>query len=401
MTLGRPWRWLRPLGQRYLARFSQGTRPRTAGVVDFLLQDPGFRRAAQRHARSLDVANWLCEPRQMQPVGKAAGWDIPTIETVTDLASWLEIPLDALNSAAVPFATSHHYHYRLLSKQSGMLRLIEAPKPRLKALQRRIAAGILDCIPLHPAVHGFRHGHSIKTFAAPHAGQRVVLRMDLRDFFPTITRARVQAFFRTAGYPEAVADMLGILCTNSTPGSIWKPADPKLVPEMRALHRTPHLPQGAPTSPALANLCAYRFDCRLSGLALASGAFYTRYADDLAFSGDTDFERSVDRFTTHAAAILMDEGFSVHHRKTRVMRRGVRQHLAGLVTNDIPNIYRGDYDRLKAILTNCLRHGPASQNRNGHPDFRAHLDGRISFVEMINPSKARKLRALFHQINWA
>ena len=88
-------------------------------------------------------------------------------------------------------------------------------------------------------------------------------------------------------------------------------------------------PGFASAAPALANVCTYRVDCRLAGLAKLAGATYTRYADDLAFSGGREFERRVERFSAHAAAVLLEEGFSVHHRKTRIMRQGVRQHLAG------------------------------------------------------------------------
>jgi hypothetical protein len=168
--------------------------------------------------------------------------------------------------------------------------------------------------------------------------------------------------------------------------------------EARALYAWPHLPQGAPTSPALANICAWRVDCRLTGLAEAAGATYTRYADDLAFSGDEKFERCVERFALRVAAILMEEGFQVHHRKTRVMRCGVRQYLAGIVTNERLNVVRADFDRLKAILTNSVRHGAESQNREGHPAFRQHLDGRVGFVEMVNPAKGARLRRIFEKI---
>jgi hypothetical protein len=150
----------------------------------------------------------------------------------------------------------------------------------------------------------------------------------------------------------------------------------------------------------LANTCFYRIDCRLAGLAQAAGAGYTRYADDLAFSGDSDFDRAVERFATHVAVLLSEEGFTVNHRKTRIMRQGVRQRLAGLVTNARLNVPRADFDRLKATVTNCVRHGPAGQNRDEVPDFRAHLQGRIAFVESVNPSKAARLRALFNQIAW-
>jgi hypothetical protein len=194
------------------------------------------------------------------------------------------------------------------------------------------------------------------------------------------------------------------LCTNRVPSALWhRPDAPEPGPDAwrtRQLYRGTHLPQGAPTSPALANLCAYRLDCRLAGLAASAGATYTRYADDLAFSGDGPFARSVDRFLALAGSIAIEEGFAIQHRKTRVMRRGARQRLAGAVLNDRPNIARDDYDALKATLHNCLKHGPEAQNREGHNDFRAHLAGRIAHVATLNPERAARLRAVFERVAW-
>jgi RNA-directed DNA polymerase len=96
----------------------------------------------------------------------------------------------------------------------------------------------------------------------------------------------------------------------------------------------------------------------------------------------------------------MEEGFGVNHRKTRVMRQGVRQHLAGVVANAKVNIPRSDFDRLKAILTNCVRSGPDAANRDAHTQFRAHLEGRVSYVASIHPKRGAKLRAIFEQISW-
>jgi RNA-directed DNA polymerase len=412
-TLGKRWRWLRPLAKRYVRTFEGGVRPRQRDVVQFLSRDKGFRRSRSKYFGELWVAEWLNEPQSMQPVGTAAGWDVPAIESVGVLAEWLGLQVsDLLWLADLKGLTYRlkppqlrHYHYRVLAKPSGNIRLIEAPKNRLKAVQRQILSRILERIPPHPAAQGFLKGRSIKTFVAPHVGQRVVLRMDLQDFFPTFAAARIQTFFRVMGYPEAVADLLGGLCTTATPREVWKEVagkvDPNVVWEARSLYARPHLPQGAPTSPALANLCAYRLDCRLGGLARTVGAEYTRYADDLAFSGGEVFEKSVERFSIHVAAILMEEGFRVHHRKTRVMRQGVRQHLAGLVANQRLNIMRPDFDRLKATLANCVRMGPGSQNREAHPQFRAHLEGRVTFVEMVNPGRGKRLRDLYERIAWS
>lgn len=409
------------MAQRYVAQFARGIRPRRREVVAFLRSDEGLRRAWSRQAWSrrsneLKVANWLTATQQMLPSPKAAQWPVPAIASEGALAEWLGVSASELEwFADLKRLTARrseqklwHYSYRILAKNYGSIRLIESPKPRLKAAQQKILTEILDHIPAHPVVHGFVKGCSIKTFAAPHVGRHVVLRMDLRDFFPSIRSGRVQALFRTAGYPERVADLLGGLCTNATPRGVWRDVrsgaecniDPLAVHGARQRYAWPHLPQGAPSSPALANLCAYRMDCRLSGLARAAGAEYTRYADDLAFSGNEQFERGVERFAAHAAAVLLEEGFEVHHRKTRIMRRGVRQYLAGVVTNERINIVRADFDRLKATLTNCVKSGPASQNREDHPEFRSHLAGRIAFVQMVNPQKGMRLKKIFDQIDW-
>jgi hypothetical protein len=412
-TLGRPWRWLRPLARRYVLAFDERTRPRVREVLEFFRRDEPLGKALVRHQRKLAVEEWLSGLHPMQPFGAAQAWNIPPIESAGSLADWLGLAstelawlADLKGLCLRPGASGQlgHYRYRVRLKGSGGLRLIEAPKPRLKEVQRRILADILDRIPPHAAVHGFCRGRSIRSFVLPHAGQPVVLKMDLRDFFPSISRARAQAFFRTAGYPESVADLLGGLCTHATPTGVWLGLSFEVnrddLREARSFYRVPHLPQGAPTSPSLANICFYRADCRLAGLALSAGAQYTRYADDLAFSGGKDFERVAARFSLHVAAILQEEGFAVHHRKTRIMRQGVRQHLAGLVANRTVNIIRADYDRLKATLHNCVGRGPQSQNREAHPNFRAHLEGRVSFVESIHPAKGRRLRAILKQIVW-
>lgn len=400
-TLGKRWLWMDPLALRYVEKFADGVRPRHRDVVHFLAHDRDFQDVLAKNSGQLSVRQWLTEDSRMQPVEAAREWRVPVIESVGELADWLAITPGELDWFADLKGLGYkrgcpklqHYRYRVLTKRSGDLRLIEAPKQKLKAVQRRILAGILDQIPLHAAVHGFRKTRSIKTFVSPHVGQRVVLRMDLREFFPSVRGVRVQALFRTVGYPERVADLLGGICTNAAPASVLGNQTP-------SLYRQPHLPQGTPTSPALANLCFYRGDCRLAGLAQSLDAVYTRYADDLAFSGGEAFEPYAAWLPPLIAAILTEEGFAVNHRKTRLMRRGVRQQLAGLVVNDRVNVKRVDFDRLKATLNNCVRLGPDSQNHEGHADFRAHLTGRVGFVEMVNPEKCRRLRAIFDRISW-
>ena len=171
--------------------------------------------------------------------------------------------------------------------------------------------------------------------------------MDLKDFFPSIRPARVLHVFLTAGYPEPVAALLAGLCTTLTPSAVLHGVPTEHQAAVRRIYECRHLPQGAPTSPALANLCAYRLDSRLAGLSGAAGASYTRYADDLLFSGGPEFARTVHSFQIGVARIAIEEGFEMNARKTRVMRQGQSQRAGGLVLNAKQNIARGESDRLK------------------------------------------------------
>src|ERR1700739_4422299 len=212
LALGKPRRWLRPLAKRYLEVVAGHPRSRHRDVVNFLRHDSQLQRVLSRHHRGLSIAHFITGPQPMQPVAAARNWPIPQIETVGALAEWLQLTptqlqwFADLKSLVYRESSSklRHYHYRILAKQFGNIRLIESHKRRLKEIQHRILNDILQKVPAHPAVHGFIKTRSIKTFAAPHVNQRVVLRMDLRDFFPSFIRSRIQAMFRTMGYPESV-----------------------------------------------------------------------------------------------------------------------------------------------------------------------------------------------------
>lgn len=326
-----------------------------------------------------DLADWL-------------GLSVPELDWLAD--RWRVAP----RSSEMPL---HHYTYRAFDKRDGGCRLVEIPKGHLREAQRHILHGLLDRVPPHHAAHGFRKGRGIVSFAAPHADRDVVIRFDLADFFVSIRAARIHALFRTLGYPLEVARALTALCTNRVPSARLLAPDlrDRLDWSGRQRYRNRHLPQGAPTSPALANLCAFRLDTRLAALARSLDASYTRYADDLAFSGGAVLARTADRLPARVGAIALEEGFALQWRKTRVMRRGVRQRLAGVVVNRHPNLARDEFDTLKAMLTNCVRHGPASQNRVAHPDFR-YLAGRVAHATMLNDARGAKLQAIFDRIVW-
>ncbi len=208
--------------------------------------------------------------------------------------------------------------------------------------------------------------------------------------------------FRSIGYPSAIARDLTALCSNMTPETFFLrlPEQSRHDWQTRQRFQAPHLPQGAPTSPALANFAAYKLDARISGLAKCFGANYTRYADDLAFSGGDPFARKIKSFLTALNDIIVDEGFTINARKTKIMRHASCQRVTGIVVNEHVNIPRATYDQLKATLHNCINTTPSEQNHSNLPNFRAHIEGRVSWVEHVNPKRGVKLRRMFNQVDW-
>jgi RNA-directed DNA polymerase len=405
-------RWMAAAATAVLATHPTREGVTVADLVALLSSRPGVMRAIRRaHAV---VRRWAIPVVTLVP----PRWPVPAFASANALASWLELSpaeltwfADVKGLGRNPQLDEPLRHYRAhwVPKRRGGVRLLEAPKPRLRDMQRRMLREILDAIPPHDAAHGFRRGRDARSHAALHEGQAVVLRLDLEDFFLSVSLTRVVAMFRAAGYADDVAHLLGRLCTHRTNASCPLPvlgaypteADLRARRNAERLARTLHLPQGAPTSPAVANLCAYRLDVRMEAAAAAVGATYSRYADDLVFSGGEDFAARAHRFAPFVGGVVLEEGFRVNHRKTRIMGRGARQLVGGLVVNAHAQVPRATFDTVKAIVRNCIQHGPASQNRDGHPDFRAHLRGLVGWAGGAADSPRRaKLDALFRQIVW-
>lgn len=352
------------------------------------------------------VRGWILRTSKMTvpPLG-LDGLVLPVFDDSAALADRLGLTLDELGaytycSVLRRKAPLHaqHYGFVLQPKRSGGGRLIESPRRRLKALQRRMLHGLLDRVPVHEACHGFTQGRSVVTHAKEHAGQDVVMQFDLQDFFGSIGVARVAAIFHTLGYAPGVASDLAALCTVSTPEPVLQRLRDDGWIDWRQARRlaSPHLPQGAPTSPALANLSAFNLDLRLEGLAHVLGARYSRYADDIVISGPADLGRRAARVAAWVAHIAQDEGYVLNHRKTRLATQAAQQRVCGVVVNEHPNLPRRDFDRLRAELHRCLHHGPPP----GDEGYRARLLGRVQWAAQLNPLKARRLHQLWDGIAW-
>lgn len=408
LGVDKPPPWLSACIDEILASWPPAVPPSHRTLAKMIACAPDFDDVWRDPAKRPRLAKIVTARARFAPIANFEALGLPEFTQISELADWLGISVGMLQWLAdaegyrTRGGTANHYSHAWIARRTGPPRLIEAPKPILKDLQRQILRSILDRVPIHDAAHGYRPGRSCRTAAQIHAGEVVVLCADLKDFFLSVPLGRVHATFRSLGYPAIVASVLTGLCSTATPHSVLAgtPEGLALDGERRGLYEQRHLPQGAPTSPALANFCAWRFDCRLEALAQRLDARYTRYGDDLAFSGGAELARRVDRVVPLLHRIALDCGFRLNPRKTRVMTQGRCQRLLGLVINQHINVPRERYERLKAILHNCRRHGPSSQNRDSHPRFRDCLQGEVAWVESVNPRKGLRLRAMFDAVDW-
>ncbi len=307
-----------------------------------------------------------------------AAYQLPTLANAAAVAQLVGVDVDRLAALMRPgVGPGSGYVEFEIPKAKGGTRRIAAPRAPLRRVQRAILDQILGRVPVHDACHGFVKGRSTVSNAAPHQRAALVIKMDLKDFFPTLHYRRVKGLFQSLGYSEPVAGTLAGLTTYR----------PKL--DSGAVVWPGRLPQGAPTSPALANLACRRLDRRLHQLAAKCGAAYTRYADDLTFSFPDLPDVQIGRFLWWVDGICYREGFLERPDKRRILRRNQQQRVTGIVVNAGVHVPRAERKRFRAILHNCKKHGVASQ-ANGRDDFAAYLAGYAAYVQMIEPALGRR-----------
>lgn len=273
--------------------------------------------------------------------------------------------------ASAVHGTEKHYRAFEIPKRRGGVREIHAPMPALLECQQWINREILSQLPTHPAAHGFLSGRSIKTNAETHVGCNMLLKMDLKDFFPSISIRRVIAVFQRCGYPLNVAYNLARLCCLRD-----------------------RLPQGSAASPSLSNLVTVRLDARLYALAKRFKLRYTRYADDMTFSGE--FLSAA--FQPIVGEIVKDEGFAINEQKTQTVRRGGQMIITGLSISDgkvrLPREMRRN---LKQAVHYISRYGLTSHKskmRIRDPFFSYRLMGKLVFWHWVEPKDAIAIKGL-------
>ncbi len=313
---------------------------------------------------------------------------LPVFETTADLATAMEMTVGQLRFLAFDRQTStvSHYVRFKIAKKTGGDRLISAPLPKMKAAQHWILDRILEKVPMHAAAHGFRRGRSIVTNATPHVGTDVVVNLDLQDFFPSISYRRVKGVFQSLGYSESIATILGLICTEATTQEIELDGRTYFVATGDR-----HLPQGAPTSPAITNLLCRRLDKRLANMADSQGFSYTRYADDLTFSATGDATSQLCNILKHTENIVAHEGLTIHPNKTRVLRKSQQQEVTGIVVNEKLTIDRATLKKFRATLHHIEKDGLADKHWGSGNDLMAEIEGFANYVMMVNPVKGEPL----------
>jgi len=264
-----------------------------------------------------------------------------------------------------------------ITKKSGGKRKIEAPNERLKNIQRWIKDEILDAFPVSNYATGFRKDFSIVDNARKHVGKELVINMDIKDFFPSVSYADVLRLFVYFGYKLDVAHLLTKLCTNSENV----------------------LPQGSPASPAISNLVLLKLDKRLGKLAESIGCDYSRYADDLTFSGN----KSLKSVVPLVERIVVEEGYWINQKKTRFQYSNQRQDVTGLVVNSKISVMPELKNEIKNAIYFCKKHGVSNHMTHIGCDksfYREHLYGIAFFIKMVDQTAGERYLRALDEINW-
>lgn len=258
--------------------------------------------------------------------------------------------------------TSSFYRTFDIPKRRGGVRTISTPLPMLLVSQRWILDNILSTVEISSAAHGFVRGRSVVTNATVHAGKKSFLKMDISDFFPSISINRVVSIFRRFGYTQKLSYALAALCCLNG-----------------------RLPQGAATSPMISNIVAKKFDGRLGSLAKSFNLSYTRYADDLTFSGETIPIKIIN----YIKNIVEDEKFRINEDKTVLATGRCKKIVTGIsVSEDTLKLPKETKRQLRQELHYLTANGFLQHTEtigNNDPLYIESLLGKFSFWRQVEP----------------
>ena len=318
---------------------------------------------------------------------------LPKCETANSLSKAMGITINELRFLCYTNEVSKITHYQRfgIHKKTGGVRLISAPMPRLKRLQYWVLDNILYQIPLSEHAHGFVPSKSIVTNAMPHIKQKVVINLDLKNFFPTIAYPRIKGLFAGQGYASEVATLLALICSEPDTQTVQMDGQRYYIHSKQRF-----LPQGAPTSPMISNIICRRLDARLQGLAHKYGFIYTRYADDMTFSSQQ--ADKVQALLNWIKVTVKEEGFILHPDKTRIMHQGARQEVTGIVVNQQLSVNRKLLKQFRALLFQIKKDGYEDKSWGKGGSLLPTIKGFAHYIKMVNPSKGEQFLIQINEI---
>lgn len=334
---------------------------------------------------------------------------LPVIFTRQHFASLVGMPSSIIGEI-IQFRANQYYQFSIQKRKGNGFRIIRTPEKKLMYLQRWINKNILQAIPLLDCCTGFVPGTSLATNGYIHRSSSMILKVDLLKFFDTITERRVCGYFKYLGYHPNVAYDLAQLCTTYPTFEFW---DSLTLEEVKKLGNKISfdeavLPQGAPTSPQLANCLANSLDIRLFKLSQEINCRYSRYADDLVFSigknsGELPRFRLIKR-------IVESEGFFINEEKTTYLKKGMRQIVTGLTVTHGFHVPKSFRQEIYKHLYYSRKYGPFEHLRRWMKDnqkggeiiygFKDWLQGLISYVYSIDYKNGKKMFDQFNKIEW-
>lgn len=322
---------------------------------------------------------------------------LPLLHSPADLANAMGISTEDLVWLCYERGVTQTDHYSRfeIPKRSGGNRLISSPKPKMRQAQVWINDQVLSKLNPSRYAFAFRPGVSIVDNARIHADKRVVVKMDLEDFFPSLTFPRVRGYFEFIGYNPGIATLLALLCTDAPRVRVTFKGQSEVVAVGPR-----SLPQGACTSPALANLIASRLDVRLARFAESCTDFwvYTRYADDLTFSTKSE-SPEIGRFMAAIRNIVADEKLKVNSKKTRIMRHPKRQSVTGLIVGPDVRIPKATIKKMRSLFHNISTNGHELVSTALGKDALSVARGYWSYLYMVQPDLARKYLSKYPWLN--
>ena len=285
--------------------------------------------------------------------------NVPVIYDSTHLSLLVGYKKEYLKKAAL--YTKYFYRNFEITKKNGKKRAISEPLPSLKEVQHWILKNILYHVPTSPFAKAYKPNVSILENLKFHKNQPKVFTLDLENFFPSIRFESIEKLFLDLGYSKSVSNLLAQLCTLDS-----------------------ILPQGAPTSPYLSNLIFKKADTVLANYCKKHKIRYTRYADDLSFSGNFDEKKLLLLVTENIEKL----GFKINAEKTNLMTPGMRQTVTGIVVNEKPQVVFHKRNELRQAMYYIMKFGIEEHREYKEIDqvhFLEHLLGKINFVLQINP----------------